>query len=104
MKKITAVTVAYDLYMDWRHQPPRYRTWVDDQLFLERTFTWEHCYVEDRVTVSVQAPKTAGQQTQHDIRVELLDPEQARLTTVNWRVLSGPGVVDQQGRLYVQNG
>ena len=104
MKKTQAVTVAYDVYMDWSGHPPRYRTWVDDQLFLERTFTWQHCYVEDRLVILVQALKTAGQQTQHNIHVDLMDRDQARLTVVNWRVIDGPGVVDQQGQLYIQNG
>jgi hypothetical protein len=83
--------------MDWQGKPPRYRVWVQDQLFHEQRFTWEQCYLEEQFVVLCQGGKVPGQFRNYQVTHELLDPQQARITVVNWHILSGPATIDQQG-------
>jgi len=67
--------------------PTHYRTYVNDELFAERTWLWTDCYLEELFQIEAEP----GEYT---IRYELVPPHLARLTVKNMRVDHGPGTVD----------
>jgi len=76
--------VLTDIHLEWTGEPPRYRTWVNDELFVERTWHWPGCYAEEMF--QLEAPPG-----QYQVRVENLDPERAQINNCNLRVDFGPG-------------
>jgi hypothetical protein len=69
--------------------PPRYRTWINDEMFVERSWLWPDSYAEEMFQVEA----TPGQ---YRIRVENLQPKRAKLKARNLRVDFGPGrVIDK---------
>ena len=77
------VLVKCDVYCDWQDQPPVYRLYVGDELFAERTYIWQEQYLEELIPVYAGPGK-------YNIRYELVQPSQAKLTVKNMRVDSGP--------------
>jgi len=63
---------------------PRYRTWINDELFVERTWYWPGAYAEEMF--QVEAPPG-----QYQIRVENLNPGFDTVESRNLRVDFGPG-------------
>lgn len=93
------VTVLTDVYCTWTDTAPRYRVYVNDELFAERTWIWHNAYLEEML--QIQAPPG-----QYIIRYELVHGynEGAGLKTRNMRVNHGPGrIVDKQGTLEIGN-
>lgn len=88
------VVVECDVHCDWHDQPPRYRAYVNNELFTERTWIWTHCYLSEQF--QIQAPPGA-----YEIRYEILDG--AQLITQNWRVVAGSASINQQGILEINN-
>ena len=77
------VKVVVDVYCKWSNTQPRYRAYVNNELFTERTWIWDHVYLEEEY--QIQAPPG-----QYQIRYELLDPDGTGLKTRNMRVVHGP--------------
>ena len=48
------VKVVVDVYCKWSNTPPRYRAYVNNELFTERTYIWHNKYLEE--LVSIEAP------------------------------------------------
>jgi hypothetical protein len=91
------LTVRILVDVDCEHadtEPPRYRLFVDHELFTERTWIWQECYLEEALTV-VAAPG------QYQIRAELVSPSDACLALTNWRVDHGPGRITSEGLLEI---
>ncbi len=80
------VKVVFDVHCRWSEKPPRYRCYVEDELFAERTWIWDNVYLEE--AFQIQAPPG-----QYKIRYELLDPEYAELKLKNGRVEVGSAVL-----------
>ena len=76
------VKVICDVDCEWREISPRYRVYVNDELFTERTWIWRQSYLEEMLQIS--APPGL-----YYIRFELLNSEPSRLATCNMRVESG---------------
>ena len=76
--------VITDVHLEWTGDAPRYRTWVNDELFVERTWHWPDDYAEE--LFQIEAPPG-----QYQIRVENLDPDRAQMNNCNLRVDFGPG-------------
>lgn len=74
--------------------PSRYRLFVDHEMFIERTWIWTDCYLEEALTI-VAAPG------KYMIRGELVSPNDARLSLTNWRVDHGPGRISHTGELEI---
>jgi len=55
---------------------PRYRVFVNDELFTERTWIWEGVYLEESLQIEAEPGI-------YPIRVELVDPESATLKVKN---------------------
>lgn len=66
-------------------QPLRYRAFVNEELFSERTWIWNNVYLEEMF--QIHAPP--GRYT---IRFENVDPELGSISVSNYRV-EGPGHV-----------
>jgi len=65
-------------------RPPRYRTWINNEMFVERSWLWPGAYAEEMF--QIEAPPG-----QYSVRVENLQPERALLKTSDLRVDFGPG-------------
>lgn len=90
-----SVLVVCDVYIKWKgEEPPRYRCYVNDELFTERTWIWHDQYLEE--WIPIEAP--AGH---YQVRYELLDTERAKLKVHNLRIESGPAVIDPNGLVHV---
>ena len=89
------VMALTDINCDWSGEPPRYRCYVNDELFTERTWIWTENYLEEQLQILA----TPGQ---YQIRYELVDTDNAKLTTDNYRIAHGPASVDQNGRITIQ--
>ena len=88
------VVAKCDIYCQWSGPYPRYRCYVNDELFTERTWTWHDVYLEE--SFQIQAPP--GKYT---VRVELLDTEHARLKVRNLRVDTGPAIIARDGTVQI---
>ena len=75
--------VICDVYCHHVSDDTRYRLYVNDELFAERTWIWNDCYLEE--TLQILAP--AGE---YHIRHELVQPCLASLEVRNPRVEYGP--------------
>ena len=89
------VSAVCDVYIKWKGgPPPRYRVYVNNELFTERTWIWQGQYLEENI--QIQAPPG-----HYEVRYELLDTEHSRLKTHNLRIAAGPAVIDRQGRVQI---
>ncbi len=90
------VKVVFDVHCRWSEKPPRYRCYVEDELFAERTWTWEDVYLEE--AFQIQAPPG-----RYKIIYELRDTEQAELRLKNGRVEAGSAVLHKHDILEILN-
>jgi hypothetical protein len=74
--------------------PPRYRCYVNDELFTERTWIWINEYLEESLQISAPPGK-------YRVRYELVDPEDAEISVSNLRVDCGPAMITQHGDIYI---
>jgi len=88
------VVAKCDIYCKWTGPYPRYRCYVNDELFSERTWLWHDVYLEE----SLQIQAAPGKYT---VRVELLDTEHASIKMRNLRVDTGPGLIERDGALHI---
>jgi hypothetical protein len=88
------VIAKCDVYCRWTGPFPRYRCYVNDELFSERTWIWNDVYLEE----NLQIQAVPGRYT---VRVELLDIEHASIKVRNLRVDTGPGVIGSDGALHI---
>ena len=90
------VQVTCDVHMKWDKEPPSYRLFVNDELFTERTWTWDNYYLEE--LIQIEAP--AGVYT---IRYELLDPSLAHIRPKNLQVVTGPATILGKDRVIIHD-
>jgi hypothetical protein len=90
------VKVVFDVHCQWSDIPPRYRCYVEDELFGERTWIWQGVYLEE--VFQIQAPPG-----RYKIRYELLDTEKAELRLRNVRVELGSAVLHKGDVLEIIN-
>lgn len=72
------VRVECDVTAKVLAQPFRYRAYVGDELFAERTWIWENCYLEENF--QIQALPGI-----YPIRFETVDPVNGRIKVRNFR-------------------
>ena len=77
------VLFEYDVHCDWPADPPRYRMFVDRELFAERTWIWKDEFLQESAVL--HAPPG-----DYKIRYVLMGPGTIR--AINPRVLEGPGI------------
>ena len=81
------IRVLYDITCEWESFEPIYRTYVNDELFAERTWRWTDSYLEEMLQIEAEP----GEYT---IRFELVPPHLAQLSVTNVRVITGPATVE----------
>ena len=90
------VTVVVDVDCEWFRNPPRYRCYVNDELFTERTWIWSDMYLEESLVIQ-GAPGT------YQVRYELVGADSdVKLNISNYKIQSGSGTVDQNGCVTIQ--
>jgi hypothetical protein len=89
-----SVTVVADVNCKWSGESPRYRCYVNDELFTERTWIWSGHYLEEAIPIYAEPGR-------YRIRYELVDNENAKLKVGNFRVKNGTGTVDQKGCVWI---
>jgi len=83
-----SVQVQCDVYCRWDGNDTRYRLYVNDELFTERSWIWggKEYYLEEIITI--EAPPG-----QYEIKYELLAPTTSEIKIKNMHVTSGNAVV-----------
>jgi hypothetical protein len=90
------VRVECDVTAKVHVQPLRYRAYVNNELFTERTWIWTGSYLEENFQIQA-APGI------YPIRFETVDADHGRIKVRNHRVITGPGrIVDYQGETAVE--
>ena len=77
------VRVLCDVDCTWSGEPPVYRVYVDDELFVERTWIWTEDYLEEMIQIEAEP----GEYT---ISYQLNDPTAATMRITEMRVDFGP--------------
>ena len=89
------VMAVCDVHVKWKQgDPPRYRCYVNDELFTERSWIWHDRHLEEHIPIQAEP----GHYT---IRYELVEPECARIKVHNLRVITGPGTVNDKGCVHI---
>jgi len=81
------ICVLYDIDCEWESFEPIYRTYVNDELFSERTWRWTQHYLEEMLQIEAEPGE-------YVIRHELVPPHLATLTVSNMRVKNGAATVE----------
>jgi len=81
------VRILCDIYCKSEGTPnPRYRVFVNDELFAERTWIWQDVYLEEALQIEARPGL-------YPIRIELVEPNVGKLKVKNIRVDHGPAVL-----------
>ena len=76
------VQIMADVHCRWEGLNPIYRLYVNDELFTERTWTWDNCYLEETVPMEVEPGD-------YYLRWELVPPHLAHIEVTNMRATYG---------------
>jgi glutamine cyclotransferase len=88
------VNVVVDINGKWSGNLARYRCYVNDELFTERTWIWTDCHLEEVIPIYADPGR-------YQIRYELVDPENIKIKLRNFRILNGSATIDQKGNLHI---
>jgi hypothetical protein len=77
------VQVTCDINCEWGDHAPRYRCYVNGELFTERTWIWTDAYLNECLQIS--APPGV-----YNITYELVEPKLGKLTVNNFKIERGP--------------
>jgi hypothetical protein len=80
------VRIKADVHCQWEGLDPIYRVYVNDELFVERTWRWNDSYLEEELQVE-------GNPGDYTLKYELVPPHLAKLTVQNLRVDHGPATI-----------
>jgi hypothetical protein len=90
------VRVLADICCDWEGLNPIYRTYVNDELFAERTWRWTNEYLEEMLQIEAEPGE-------YNLRWELVPPHLANLHVQNVRVDYGPGHIENNNLLRIRH-
>lgn len=82
MESVVFARVSFDIECDCPDETPRYRIYVNDQLFTERTWNWTDCYLEEILQIS--APPG-----QYQVKVKAVGHSDAIFRCKNFRIKAG---------------
>jgi hypothetical protein len=90
------VIAVCDVRCQWSEPapPPRYRCYINNELFTERTWIWTNEYLEESIQISAPPGK-------YRVRYELVDAEDAEILVSNLRVDHGPAMITAHGDVYI---
>ena len=88
--QIKSVQVHCDVYCKWNGDDTRYRLYINDELFTERSWIWsgKDYYLEEVITIN--APPGL-----YKIKYELLEPTSNKLKIKNMRVASKNAMIHE---------
>jgi hypothetical protein len=90
------VRVECDVTAKVQVEPLRYRAYVNNELFAERTWIWTNSYLEENFQIQARPGI-------YPIRFETVDADHGRIKVRNHRVTTGPGrIVEHQGETAVE--
>jgi hypothetical protein len=75
--------VVCEVHCDWQHEPPRYRLFVNDELFVERKYVWRGEYLEEMIPIWTSPGD-------YCIDYRLVPGYQGTLSIKNMRLQQGP--------------
>lgn len=75
--------VVCEVHCEWRHEPPRYRLFVNDELFVERQYIWQTEYLEEVIPIWVDPGD-------YKIVYEIVSGYRGLFDIKNMRVEDGP--------------
>ena len=88
------VQVLCDVDCDWDVQHPKYRVFVNDELFTERTWIWRGQYLEEMLQIY-------GPPGKYTVRFEVVDPGLGTMLVKNLRVKAGDAVIVKNDTLEI---
>lgn len=88
------VEATCEVHCKWSYDAPRYRLFVNDELFAERTFLWPRAHLLEKIVLN--APPG-----HYIIRTELVDDKFASIRMRDLTVKSGPAVIGPDGRITI---
>jgi hypothetical protein len=81
------VQVLCDVDCEWQLPHPRYRVFVNNEMFAEREWRWTNSTLEELIQIQAEPGE-------YCIRVQMLPHESAELKVKNLRVKHGSATVD----------
>jgi hypothetical protein len=89
------VNVVCAVFAEALAHPFRYRVYVNNELFTERTWIWQDMYLEEMLPIS--APPGI-----YPVKFELVNPERGSIQVRNYRVTGPARITDYQGQTTVE--
>lgn len=85
------VKFSFDLFCDWKRQPPTYRVYVNNELFTERTYIWGGTqHLQEVLQLSAPPGK-------YNIRVDNLGDPECQFKVRNLKIDNGSArVIDSK--------
>lgn len=88
------ILITCDVELEPITPDPRYRVYVDSELFAERQWAWPDQYLEENIWFRA----VPGRYT---VRVELVGSDQAWVHVNNYQIRSGPACINQAGQMEI---
>ena len=88
------VRVECDVTAKVHGHPLRYRAYVNNELFAERTWIWQGVYLEEMIPISAPAGV-------YPLRFELVDPDHGRIKVRNYKITGPARIIMYQGETAV---
>ena len=89
------VRVECDVTAKVHAQPLRYRAYINNELFAERTWIWTNSYLQENFQIQA-APGV------YPIRFETVDPDNGRIKVRNHRTVGQGRIIMHQGETSVE--
>ena len=81
------VQVHCDVDCEWQDTSPRYRIFVNGEMFTERTWIWRDCYLEEIMPIEAEPGI-------YKIDFSMVnDGAGGKITATNFRVQTGDGII-----------
>lgn len=91
------VKFSFDLFCDWKRQPPTYRIYVNNELFTERSYIWGGTqYLQEVLQLSAPPGK-------YSIRIDNLGDPECQFKIRNLNIDSGTARVIDSKTIEVSN-
>jgi hypothetical protein len=90
------VRVVCNVYCRWEGLPPNYRVYVNDELFTERTWTWDNSEIYLQETLQIEAKPG-----EYQIRYELVPPNLAEIVVGIPTIEIGAATITEKGLLRI---
>jgi hypothetical protein len=80
------VRILSKIDCEWECLPPNYRLYVNDELFVERTWAWDNELIEENLQIEAEPGD-------YKLSYELVTPHLAKMKILDLRVDTGPAEI-----------